>query len=53
MTLAKSQFCWMFDELHCEQLPASTVVHDFEQHTMSTCVNEDASSWHWSIYFDH
>ena len=21
--------------LHCEHLPASTVVHDFEQHTMS------------------
>ena len=25
--------------LHCEQLSASTVVHDFEQRTMSTSAN--------------
>ena len=26
--------------LHCEHLPTSTVVHDFEQRTMSTSANE-------------
>ena len=28
-----------FVGLHCEHLPASTVVRDFEQHTMSTSAN--------------
>ena len=28
-----------FVGLHCEHLPASTVVHDFEQRTMSTSAN--------------
>ena len=29
-----------FVGLHCEHLPTSTVVHDFEQRTMSTSANE-------------
>ena len=30
--------------MHCEYLPASTVVRDFEQHTMMTHVNEAISA---------
>ena len=36
---SSSSSWWTFAGLHCEHLSASTEVHYFEQHTMSTSVN--------------
>jgi len=44
-TSSSSSFCWTFVGLHCEHLPASTEVHYFRQHTMSTSVNRAAGAF--------
>jgi hypothetical protein len=36
---AASSFSGRAQELHCDHLPASTAVHDFEQRTMATSAN--------------
>jgi hypothetical protein len=38
--LAASSSSGRGQELHCDHLPASTAVHDFEQRTMATSANE-------------
>jgi hypothetical protein len=50
--LGSSNSWWMFEGLHCEHRLASTVVHDIEQHTMSTSVRGatgafEHGSLHW------